>query len=209
MIIQQGSVISRLLALVVLIVFILAAYQFVFVPITTRYVANDQRIEQMSTLLQRYRDLEAAKPTLTRRLAEVRHEDETATSGFLEGESKVLTAASLQDRASQSVEAHGGNVISMQTMDPDEPGENDLPIYRMVLKMRLATTIQGLAAIVHDLETGVPYLFIEDLLIRSKRSTSRIRVGTEIAEPEPIMDVQLSIFGYVRDQATSPDESEG
>ena len=159
-------------------------------------------------LLERYRTLDAARPDIVDRLAEMQSRDELVTDGYWQGESDVQTATKLQDRASQSVKAEGGNVISMQTLDPEETEGQELPIRRALLKMRLATTLEGLAATVYDIETAVPYMFIDHLIVTPQRSGRRIAGQTETSDQEQKLDVRLNVFGYVRDQSPPSAEIE-
>ena len=208
MMLQPGSWISRTLAIAILILALLAVHHFLFMPVWNRYAANEHRILQMGNLLERYRTLDAARPDIVDRLAEMQSRDELVTDGYWQGESDVQTATKLQDRASQSVKAEGGNVISMQTLDPEETEGQELPIRRALLKMRLATTLEGLAATVYDIETAVPYMFIDHLIVTPQRSGRRIAGQTETSDQEQKLDVRLNVFGYVRDQSPPSAEIE-
>jgi hypothetical protein len=205
MMLQPGTWVSRTLALAILALALLAGYRLVAAPLLERHAANDRRILQMSDLLQRYRDLEATRPALAERLAEIEERDEAA-GGYWVGESDVQTAAELQDRASEAVEAFGGDVISLQSLDP-VPVEEGLPIRRSLLKMRLATSVDGLAGAVHDLETTVPYLFIDQLIVTPQRSRQYINNRTEGTDSQDNLDVRLDVFGYVRAPAPETEAS--
>jgi hypothetical protein len=196
MILQPGTWISRTVALALLALALLALHRLVAAPLMARHAVNEQRILQLSDLVERYRDLEAIRPALAERLAEIAGQDEAA-SGYWQGESDVQTAAELQDRASAAVEAAGGSVISLQTLDPD-PVEGGLPIRRTLLRMRLATTIEGLAGTIHEIETAVPYLFIEQLSVTAQRPRQYSSTASESIDQEPALDVMLDVFGYAR-----------
>ena len=194
MMLRRGSAISRLLAVAILLLLFLLSYRLLFAPLLDRYTANEQRIEQTSYLLQRYRDLDAQKPSLVDHLADLQEQKDTA-SGYWEGVSVAMTATKLQDRASQSVKTHGGDVISMQAIDLDG-AEAEQARARTTLRMRLTTTMRGLAETIHDIETAVPYLFIDQLIITPERSRPSRISGTETAGQEPRLDVRLDVFGY-------------
>ena len=99
MIVQTGSLLSRALAVAILALVLFGVYQLVIMPIWDRYAANEHRIVQMSNLLQRYQALEAERPTLEARLAEIENQDAQVQDGYWEGESDIQTATQLQDRA--------------------------------------------------------------------------------------------------------------
>lgn len=209
MMVQTGSWLSRTLAVAILAVGLFGLYHLVVMPVWDRYAANEHRIVQMSNLLQRYQALEAERPALETRLAEIGNQDELVRGGYWEGESDIQTATQLQDRASEAVEDHGGSMISMQALDAEEVEEGDLPVRRTLLRMRLATSLKGLAATVHDIETAVPYMFIDQLIIAPQRSGRRFDGQDETTEPEQTLDVRLNVFGYVREQASPAAETEG
>lgn len=196
--VQPGTWISRTLAIAILVLVVLSVHSLVIMPLLDRYRTNEQRIAQMTNLLQRYRDLDATRPALEDRLAELQGLDDAAR-GYWEGESDVLTATELQDRASQAVFDSGGNVISMQPLDP-VAAEDGLPIHRTSLRMRLATSIDGLATTVHDIETAVPYMFIDRLIITPARSRQSFRNDDEPSDEQEKLDVRLDVFGYVRER---------
>jgi len=207
MMVQTGSWISRTLAVAILALALLAMYRFLVIPVWDRHVANEHRIAQMSNLLQRYRALEAERPALEGHLADVQSQDELASGGYWEGESDIQTTTKLQDRASEAVEDHGGNMISIQTLDPEDVEEEELPVRRTLLRMRLATTVEGLAATVYDIETATPYMFIDQLIVTPQRSGRRFDGQAERAEQEDELDVRLNVFGYIREQTTPLSET--
>lgn len=209
MMVQTGSWLSRTLAVAILAVMLFGIYHLVVMPVWDRYAANEHRIVQMSNLLQRYQALEAERPALETRLAEIGNQDELVRGGYWEGESDIQTATQLQDRASEAVEDHGGSMISMQALEAEDVEGGDLPVRRTLLRMRLATSLKGLAATVHDIETAVPYMFIDQLIIAPQRSGRQFDGQDETTEPEQTLDVRLNVFGYVREQASPPVETEG
>jgi len=193
---RPGSLISRLLALAVLVIALLAAYQFLIMPVIERLDENEQQIAQKSKLLQQYRLLEAKEPALAERLEDIRSRDDVG-SGYWQGGSAVLTAAKLQDRISESVEDHGGSMTSVQTLAANNDAEDTLEPQKTRLKARFATTLNSLAAILHDMESDEPYMFIDQLSITSNQSRRNI-VDANNPKEEPKLDVNLNIFGYIQ-----------
>jgi hypothetical protein len=57
-------------------------------------------------------------------------------------------------------------------------------------------TIEGLEQTLYELETGQPYLIIDDVTVRQERARRRR------SEPraEPMLDISLELFGYVREE---------
>jgi general secretion pathway protein M len=190
---QPGSLLSRTLAIVLLAVALLGGYRLIVAPLLTAYQEGESSIEQAKTLLQRYRALAEQRPQLAKRLAE-QQERAAAAAGYLEGPSDALAAAQLQDRVKSVVETAGGELRSTQIL-PAQPLEGDLGFRRTAVRVQIIVTIEGLAAALYELETGQPYLLIDDVTVRQERVRRRRR-----SEPksEPMLDVNLELFGYLR-----------
>jgi Type II secretion system (T2SS), protein M subtype b len=55
--------------------------------------------------------------------------------------------------------------------------------------------IDGLAAILYELESGHPYVLIDELAVRSQRTRRRLGGSPEAA---PLLDITLELSGFVR-----------
>jgi general secretion pathway protein M len=191
---RPGSPASRLLAVALLAAVPMTAYALVVGPIITAYRDAGEAIAQAQKLLQNYRERAEQRPQFARLLAA---EEERAGSitGYLEAVDAALAAAELQDRVKGVVEQAGGTLRSAQSLEV-EAVEEVAGVRRAGLKVRFAADIESLAAILYELETGEPYLFVEGLSIREPRRQRRRR-----DEPEqvPELDVVLDLYGYMRD----------
>jgi general secretion pathway protein M len=192
---QPGSLLSRTLAIVLLGIAVFGGYRFVAAPLVATYQDGESRIEQSKALLQRYRALAEQRSMLAKRLAEQQKRAAFA-AGYLTGPSDALAAAQLQDRVKSVVEAAGGELRSTQIM-PATPAEDHPGFYRTALLVRFAVGIEGLAATLYELETGQPYLLIDNFTVREQRARRRRRDEPETA---PVLDVTLEVFGYLREQ---------
>jgi general secretion pathway protein M len=191
---QPGSSLSRSLAIVLLGAAFLGGYRLILAA-ATAYQNAEQKIEQSRALLQRYQALAEQRQTLAERLAEQQRRATSAT-GYLEGTSDALAAARLQDRVKSVVEAAGGELRSTQIL-PAEPADVDPSIRRAGLRVQFVVAIKGLEETLYSLETGQPYLLIDNLTIREQRARGRKR-----NEPstEPMLDVSVELFGYLREK---------
>jgi general secretion pathway protein M len=191
---QPGSVLSRTLAVVLLGVVLLGAYQLIAAPLVIAYREGEASIEQVKELLQRYEALAEQRSLLADRLAK-QQERAGSAAGYLTGPSDALAAAQLQDRVKSVVEAAGGELRSTQIL-PAEPLEGDLGFRRTTLRVNFVVTIEGLQATLYELETGQPYLIIDDATVRQER----VRRRRNEPEKEPVLDVSLELFGYLREE---------
>jgi len=191
---QPGSLLSRTVAVALLGIALLGAYRLILAPLLTAYRDGEVRIEQAKDLLQRYEALAQQRSLLTDRLAEQQELAESA-AGYLQGPSDALAAAQLQDRVKSVVEAAGGELRSTQIL-PAEQLEEDLGFRRATLRIHFVGTIEGLEETLFELETGQPYLIIDDVTVRQER----VRRRRSEPQAQPMLDVSLELFGYVREE---------
>ena len=191
---QPGSLLSRTLAVVLLGIALLGAYRLVIAPLVTAYRDGQSRIEQAKELLQRYEALAEQRSLLADRLAE-EQERAASAAGYLTGPSDALAAAELQDRVKSVVEGAGGELRSTQIL-PAEELEADLGFRRTALRVHFVVTIDGLEETLYELETGQPYLIIDEVTVRQERARRR----RSEPQAQPMLDVSLELFGYVREE---------
>ena len=191
---QPGSILSRTLALTLLGVALLGAQRLIIAPVLSAYRDGEARIEQAKELLQRYEALGQQRSLLTDRLAE-QQERAASAAGYLQGPSDALAAAQLQDRVKSVVETAGGQLRSTQIL-PAEQLEAELGVRRTRLRVHFVVTIEGLEESLYELETGQPYLVIDDVTVRQER----VRRRRSEPRAQPMLDVSLQLFGYLREE---------
>jgi general secretion pathway protein M len=191
---QPGSLLSRTLAIVLLGIALLGAYRLIIAPLVIAYRDGQSRIAQAKELLQRYEALAEQRSLLADRLAE-QQERAASAAGYLTGPSDALAAAELQDRVKSVVEGAGGELRSTQIL-PAEELEADLDFRRTTLRVHFVVTIEGLEETLYELETGQPYLIIDDVTVRQERARRRRNQPRD----QPRLDVSLELFGYVREE---------
>jgi general secretion pathway protein M len=190
---QRGSLLSRVLALVLLGAFLTGAYVLLIAPVVELYRATDEAIESAETLLQRHRTLAAQRLDLTARLDEEKAQA-AATAGYLEGPSDPLALAQLQALVKNVIEAAGGELRSTQIL-PAQTVDISSGTRRATLRVQMVVAIDGLAAILYDLESGQPYILIDELSVRSQRTRRRLGSTSEAA---PLLEITLELSGFVR-----------
>jgi general secretion pathway protein M len=191
---QPGSVLSRTLAVALLGIALLGAYRLIIAPLLVAYRDGEARIEQAKELLQRYEALAQQRSLLADRLAE-QQERAASAAGYLQGPSDALAAAQLQDRVKSVVQTAGGELRSTQIL-PAEPLEAGLGVRRTTLRVHFVVTIEGLETTLYELETGQPYLIIDEVTVRQERVRRRRNEPGE----HPMLDVSFELFGYVREE---------
>lgn len=185
--------ISRLAALLLLIVAIAGAYLFILEPIIVGYGETDRRIEEVREQLSRYQRLAAARPALERQMQQVAT-DRTSDGYYLSGGTDALVAAELQDRVNVLVEAKGGSLRSIQPM----AGIDEQGFRRITLRVQMTATIEALFETLYALEVGTPMLFVENLDIQS-RSIRRQSddTGSQEVPDAPLLTVGFDLSGFM------------
>ncbi|HSA81420.1 MAG TPA: type II secretion system protein GspM [Geminicoccaceae bacterium] len=189
---RRGSLPSRALALALLAALLLAGYVFVVAPVLAAYRDTRQAIQEAQDLLQRYRTLAGERTQLTEELAAL-EERAAQAGGYLEGSTDALAAVELQDRVRRIIERAGGQLQSTQIL-PASAVDATAPVRRAALRIQLEIAISGLQSVLYELEAGQPYLFVNELTVRQRRTRRRANTPEE----EPALDVSFEVFGYVR-----------
>jgi len=185
--------ISRLVALLLLLAGMAAAYVFVIDPLVVAYAETDDAIADTRVYLQHVERLGATRPALAKQMAELdrRH----GTRGYyLSGGTDALAAVALQDRLKQIIDANGGSLRSIQPL----AGMDEQGFRRVTVRVQMTATTESLFRTVYLLEAGTPLVFIENIGIQN-RMARRTTIQTDDSEltQEPILTVGFDLYGYL------------
>lgn len=184
----QSRAVAAVLALIALVV----AY---FVLLHWWFVAPLQRVDEQMRDLQaihaKYAAAIAEQPLLQKRVAELERGGATADA-FLPDPDPSTASADLIQRATDVVAAHEheGAGCSMPSKMPIEQDSGNEPFRRVSVSITLDCGMQPLAAVLHDFDRGLPYLFVDNLTI-ARSPTGRLQA-------------QLSLSGYLRPSTSTP-----
>ena len=179
---RRAAAISLLLAI------ILGVYTICIDPFVSTYSGNTETADQLQSALQKYRQMAARLPEMTRALEDLRM-NQSGQQGYLTGANEAIAAAILQDRVKALIAREGGKLQTTQAMPQARvPGQPQRVGVRAHMVMHLAE----LQAVIYRLEGMMPVLFIENLSIRA------VTAG---ATEEGLLDVNLDIVGFL-DEAT-------
>lgn len=177
---------SRHLALGLLIAAVLVVLAAIAVPVWLLNRHYDAALAESIDKLERYRRIAASRPEVAKQLEAMRGKE--ARRFFLRGGAPALSAAEMQEAMRGVVEANGGRLITMQAPVAKDDGR-----YRQVtVNVQLTANILALRKILYAVENHVPYLFADNLMVRTQVPANfRPQPG---AEPE--MFVQFDVSGY-------------
>lgn len=145
----------------------------------------DAQMRDLRHLHARYAAAIAAQPLLQRRVAELERGGATV-GAFLAASDPSAASADLIQRAGDVVAAHAheGAGCSMPSKMPIEQDHGNEPFQRVSVSISLDCGTQPLAAVLHDFNRGLPYLFVDNLNI-ARSPTGRLQA-------------QLTLSGYLR-----------
>jgi general secretion pathway protein M len=177
---------SRNLAIGLLVGAVLLVVAAVAAPAWLASRHYDKALVDALDKLDRYRRIAATRPEIARDLEAMRAHDPRRF--FLRSGAAALSAAEAQEALRSVIEAGGGRLITMQA-----PSSRDEGRYRQVtVNVQLTANVIALRKILSALETRTPYLFVDNLMVRSQ-VPSNFKPGPG-AEPE--MFVQFDVSGY-------------
>jgi general secretion pathway protein M len=153
----------------------------------------DARMDELQQTHASYAAAIADQPRLERRLA-AQGAGQAASSAFLPESDTNTAAAGLMQRVVDAVAAQAANqrcVVSQKMPISDPPAARGEPYRKAAARVSLSCAIEPLAAVLHALEQGTPYLFVDELNIYR----NPVAVQQDRAAP---LEVQFTVSGYLR-----------
>ncbi len=177
---------SRLAAVVLTLAALAVAY---FLLLHWWFVAPlmsiDGRMDDLQAIHAKYAAAVAEQPRLAKRVASLERGGATV-GAFLYADDPSAAAAGLIQRATDVVAAHAhdGAGCSMPSKMPIEQDRTNEAVRRVSVSITLDCGMQPLAAVLHDFDRGLPYVFVDNLAI------ARSQDGR--------LQAQLTLSGYLR-----------
>ena len=181
--------VSRLAAIGLLAAVIAAVAVFAVMPTLQAYDDTEIALARAKEQVIGFERVARGRSAYAARLEELTAR-ESASQVYLQGETDALAAARLQDQVSGVIERHGGTVRSIQSL----PGQDDEDFRRVSVRVQFTGTTESLFQAVYSLETARPFVFIDNLDIRNRRSRRRANQQSD----NPALNVTLNLSGFVR-----------
>lgn len=187
------KLLSRLAALSLLVAAAAAVALFLVMPLVDRARAledeiafNGEMIERLSGSIENRGAYEAEIEGLTRRIAE---------SGlYIRASTDALAAAAMQENLKREIAQYGGELRSIQNL----PSEEEDGLVRIGLRVVMTGENDTAVQLLHALETGEPYLFVDNLQIST--TAYRRRLVREEEENSAPLSLNFDIYGYLPPQ---------
>lgn len=158
---------------------LLALYTFVIDPVAALYETNRQQLDEQLEIAARYRGWAAELPALRKEAKERRDH----ANALLRGGSDQEAAALIQSTLKTIVEDEGSKITTAEVL----PSEKEDNFTRVVVRTSFASNLKSLTAILRQVESGAPALFVRSIDVHADTSS-----GSE----EPPLAVVLSVYGF-------------
>jgi len=177
---------SRRLAILLAVLAIAAIIAAIAGPVWMAHRWYDRNLAEATDKLERYRRVAAMRPEVAKQLDALRNKD--TRRFFLRSGAAALSGAEAQEAIRTLVEGAGARLISVQA----PPAKDDGRYRQVTVNVQMTANIFALRKILHAVENHTPYLFVDNLLVRSQ-VPGNFKPGPG-AEPE--MFVQFDVYGY-------------
>ncbi len=181
---------SRLLAISILLLIVVAVYATALAPLARRYVAVYEESDNLRTQISQYRRIARRKTDLLAKLNQLETSPDTAKI-YWRGKTAAIAGANLQTRANQLVQKRNGVIQSIATL----PGELEDGVQTFGIRVLFSANIQSIQQILHDVEIQSPILIVNSFEIRNKHR--RRRRNKKNREEPDILLVDLQISGFL------------
>lgn len=153
---------NRAAALGLLLVAVVAAIAILALPAWWLFDRYDSAASQMARQLRSYTSLNQLRPNLMKAVETLKTGD--TRKFFVKGTTAALAGADLQDVAKAVIEANNGRILSSQLL----PHKDDSGVRQVNATIQMTANIQNLRQILHAMEGREPYLFLDNLTVRSQ-----------------------------------------
>jgi len=182
---------GRLLALLLLLLAVAAVAGATLVPVWLLARGYDAEISLAERRLAAQRRLAAVGAGLEPEVEGLKRRGENDRR-YLRSTSEALAGAELQGIVRRIVPPRGGEVLSTQLVG----SQQEEGFTRATLKLKMRATLEQLVEIFYALETGTPYLFLDNVSVRARGGIRFYGSGTRV--PSEPLEVELELSGYMR-----------
>lgn len=189
-----STLFSRSLAVALLIGMGAVLYAVIIEPLWSSHRNFRQSRVSSTENLAKFQQIAGAVDALEEELAALQIA-QTSQAGYLPGDSSALAAAELQTLVKNIVRAAGEDLRSTQIL----PVKEEAGVTRVAIRVQLPVRIRSLQEVLHTLESGVPFIFIDNVDVRRRKTNRR---GLKNTNQEVYLDVRFDITGYMRSPET-------
>lgn len=194
--ISLPPMLQKAIALLILIGLVLAINSFILSPLFSTQNAQLRSSANSSASIERIAALSTNAPLIRENLRDVL-QDKRFASGLLPPSSEPQAAAAVQARVRKCIQQAGGEIRAITSI-PSEPNGS---LMKIGVSVTSTMSLSDFDAVLSQLESGQPNLFIESADIQVS-PTNRRTLPTDSASPTPLI-FRLEIVGFARRDGAS------
>lgn len=179
---------SRVLAVALLLFLLSLLAVMVYVPWQRAHRHYDTAIEDQLDRTSRYLRIAAQRKNIETNIALIQKKD--ASRYYLKASAPALAAAEVQQMAQTIIEANALKVESTQIGTHKDDGSRR----KVAVNFQLRGPLPAVQKALYELETALPYLYVDNLVVRS----SVARVFRPVPGVEPDVLVQFELYAFAR-----------
>jgi general secretion pathway protein M len=179
---------SRVLAVALLLSLLSLLAVLVYVPWQRAHRHYDTAIEDQLDRTSRYLRIAAQRKHVEANIARIQKKD--ASRYYLKASAPALAAAEVQQTAQTIIDANKLKVESTQIAEHKDDG----PRRKVAVNFQLRGPLPAVQKALYELETALPYLYVDNLVVRS----SVARMFRPVPGVEPDVLVQFELYAYAR-----------
>jgi general secretion pathway protein M len=188
---------SRLAALALLLLVIGLAIAIIALPTLKLHQHYDDAIDSLRDRLVRYRRVSAMRPAIEQITMEIGKRNPQRY--YWKGTTPTLVAADMQGFVTRLIGTNSGKIVSSQPLPFKDEGKASAPA-KIGVSVQMTASVVPLQLILYGIESGEPYLFVDQLAVRSNQG----RAYKAIPGAQPEFSVQLTVHGYGSPGALRP-----
>lgn len=192
MTLSPESNLSRVLAVLLLAVLLAGAWYLIVAPVWLGFNERLDARARLSQLLSDYKARIEPVDPLRRQLAAIEGMTASTTTGYLPNGNMAAVTSALQTTVRQHLDKSQGRLRSMQILPPARTEGAE----KFAVRVDFAMSDDRLLAFLYGFEAADPYLFLENLEIRSGETPERTAENRQVQ-----LNMRMDVVGYTRAQA--------
>jgi general secretion pathway protein M len=185
---------NRLLAVSILLLFCLVAAACIYLLNRDRHAHYDTAIANSLDHIARYERVIATRKDIEAGVVAVKTKD--AKRFYLKSSGPALAASEVQQAVQEIINANGLKIESTQIV----PHKDEDAFRRISVSLKVRGKLPDLQACLFNIESGMPWLFVHNLIIRS--TIGRVFRPTPGIEPD--ITAQFDVLAFAQNSTQPP-----
>ena len=184
---------QRWLALGLLVLVLLLVIFVVISPLVSTGLEYYEQKQELAFRLQRSINIVARKDSVAENVERIKQQYQQQNY-FSTRDTEALTSADLQKFIKTAISKAGGQLTSTQVL----PGRNEDGLNRVTVKVRMSGDIEALRSVLHDIESSVPVMIVNQIDIRPVRGKRNRK--TRKIESSNKLNINFQVAGFMREK---------